>query len=109
MRNDLLEFRIIMLYKFMGVIIDNHTLIMVKKYFFLNGGGVGVNENVYSSLSVTPHSKNRLFICTIKDSEFCMKETCYIDNSSVYYIWLIIVFTWKIILYYNWLSRINMK
>ena len=31
MRNDLLEFRIIMLYKFMGVIIDNHTLIMVRK------------------------------------------------------------------------------
>ena len=94
----------------MGVIIDNHTLIMVKKkYYFLSGGGVGVNENVYLSLSVTPHSKNRLFICTIKDSEFCMKETCYIDNSSVYYISLIIVFTWKIILYYNWLSRINMK
>ena len=95
----------------MGVIIDNHTLIMVKKkkYYFLSGGGVGVNENVYLSLSVTPQSKNRLFICTIKDSEFCMKETCYIDNSSVYYIWLIIVFTWKIILYYNWLSRINMK
>ena len=109
MRNDLLEFRIIMLYKFMGVIIDNHTLIMVKKYYFLSAGGVGVNENVYLSLSVTPQSKNRLFIYTIKDSEFCMKETCYIDNSSVYYIWLIIVFTWKIILYYNWLSRINMK
>ena len=93
----------------MGVIIDNHTLIMVKKILFFKWRGVGVNENVYLSLSVTPHSKNRLFICTIKDSEFCMKETCYIDNSSVCYIWLIIVFTWKIILYYNWLSRINMK
>ena len=106
-----------MLYKFMGVIIDNHTLIMVKKILFFKwgggggggGGGVGVNGNVYLSLSVTPHSKNRLFICTIKDSEFCMRETCYIDHSSVYHIWLIIVFTWKIILYYNWLSRINMK
>ena len=101
MRNDLLEFRIIMLYKFMGVIIDNNTLNVVKRYYFLSGGGVGVNENVYLSLSVTPHSKNRLFICTIKDSEFCMRETCYIDHSSVYHIWLIIVFTWKIILYYN--------
>ena len=109
MRNGLLEFRIIMLYKFMGVIIDNNTLNVVKRYYFLSGRGVGVNKNVYLSLSVAPHSKNRLFICTIKDSEFCMKETCYIDNSSVYYIWLIIVFTWKIILYYNWLSRINMK
>ena len=109
MRNDLLEFRIVMLYKFMGVIIDNNTLNVVKRYYFLSGGGVGVNENVYLSLSVTPHSKNRLFICTIKDSEFCMRETCYIDHSSVYHIWLIIVFTWKIILYYNWLSGINMK
>ena len=75
----------------MGVIIDNHTLIMVKKkkkkYYFLSGGGVGGNENVYLSLSVTPHSKNRLFICTIKDSELCMRETCYIDHSSVYHIW----------------------
>ena len=101
MRNDLLEFRIIMLYKFMGVIIDNNTLNVVKRNYFLSGGGVGVNKNVYLSLSVTPHSRNRLFICTIKDSEFCMRETCYIDHSSVYHIWLIIVFTWKIILYYN--------
>ena len=93
----------------MGVIIDNNTLNVVKRYYFLSGGGVGVNENVYLSLSVTPHSKNRLFICTIKDSELCMRETCHIDHSSVYHIWLIIVFTWKIILYYNWLSGINMK
>ena len=93
----------------MGVIIDNHTLIMVKKYYFLSGGGVGVNENVYLSLSVIPHSKNRLFICTIKDSGFCMRETCYIDHLSVYRMWFIIVFTWKIISYYNWLSGINMK
>ena len=71
----------------MGVIIDNHTLNVVKRYYFLSGGGVGVNENGYLSLSVTPHSKNRFFICTIKYSEFCMKETCYIDNSSVYHIW----------------------
>ena len=93
----------------MGVIIDNHKPNVVKNAIFLSGGGVGVNENIYLSLSVTPHSKNRLFICTIKDSELCMRETCYIDHSSVYHIWLIIVFTWKIILYYNWLSRINMK
>ena len=87
MRNDLLEFRIIMLYKFMGVIIDNHKPNVVKNAIFLSGGGVGVNENIYLSLSVTPHSKNRLFICTIKDSELCMRETCYIDHSSVYHIW----------------------
>ena len=93
----------------MGVIIDNHKPNVVKNAIFLSGGGVGVNENIYLSLSVTPHSKNRLCICTIKDSEFCMRETCYIDHSSVYHIWLIIVFTWKIIFYYNWLSRINMK
>ena len=96
MRNDLLEFRIKTLYEFMGVIIDNHTLNVVKRYYFLSGGGVGVNENVYLSLSVTPHSRNRLFIYTIKDSELCMRETCYIDHSSVYHIWLIIVFTWTI-------------
>ena len=101
MRNGLLEFRIIMLYKSMGVITDNHILNMIKRCYFLSGGRVGVNENVYLSLSVTPHSRNRLFICTIKDSEFCMRETCYIDHSSVYHIGLIIVFTWKIILYYN--------
>ena len=87
MRNDLLEFRIEkMIYKVMGVIIDNHTLNVVKRYYFLSGGGVGVNENVYLSLSVTPHSRNRLFICTIKDSELCVKETCYIDHSGVYHI-----------------------
>ena len=34
MRNDLLEFRIIMLYKFMGVITDNHTLNVVKRCYF---------------------------------------------------------------------------
>ena len=87
MRNDLLGFRIKMLYKFMGVITDKHTLNMIKRCYFLSGGGVGVNENVYLSLSGTPHSKNRLFICTIKDSEFCLTETCSIDNSSVYHIW----------------------
>ena len=87
MRNGLLEFRIIMLYKFMGVIIDNHTLDVVKRYYFLSGGGVGVNENGYLSFSVTPHSRDRLFIYIIKDSELCMRETCYIDHSSVYYIW----------------------
>ena len=76
-----------MINKVMGVITDNHTLNLVKRYYFLSGGGVGVNENVYLSLSVTLQSKNRLFISTIKDSEFCMKETCYIDNSSVYHIW----------------------
>ena len=60
MRNDLLEFRIEkMIYKLMGVIIDNHTLNVVKRYYFLSGGGVRVNENIYLSLSVTPHSKNR--------------------------------------------------
>ena len=57
MRNDLLEFRIKMLNKFMGVIIDNHTLNVVKRCYFLSGGGGGggggVNENVYSSLSDT--------------------------------------------------------
>ena len=87
MRNGLLELRIIMLYKCMGVIIDNHKPNVVKNAIFLSGGGVGVNENIYLSLSVTPHSKNRLFICTIKDSELCMRETCYIDHSSVYHIW----------------------
>ena len=61
----------------MGVIIYNHTLNVVKRYYFLSGWGVGVNENVYLSLSGTPHSRNRLFICTIKDSEFCMRETCF--------------------------------
>ena len=71
----------------MGVIIDNHKPNVVKNAIFLSGGGVGVNENIYLSLSVTPHSKNRLFICTIKDSELCMRETCYIDHSSVYLIW----------------------
>ena len=70
----------------MGVITDNQTLNMVIRYYFLSGGGVGVNKNVYLSLSVTPHSRNRLFICTIKDSELCVKETCYIDHSSVYHI-----------------------
>ena len=87
MRNDLLEFRIIMLYRFMGVIIDNNTPNVVKRCYFSSGGGVGVNENVYLSLSVTLHSRNRLFIYTSKDSELCMRETCYIDNSSVYHIW----------------------
>ena len=53
MENDLLEFRIIMLYKIMWVIIDNHTLNVVKRYYFLSGGGVGVNENVYLSFGVT--------------------------------------------------------
>ena len=76
-----------MIYKVMGVIIDNHKPNVVKNAIFLSGGGVGVNENIYLSLSVTPHSKNRLFICTIKDSELCMRETCYIDHSSVYHIW----------------------
>ena len=71
----------------MGVIIDNHKPNVVKNAIFLSGGGVGVNENVYLSLSVTPHSRNRLFIYTIKDSELCMRETCYIDHSSVYHIW----------------------
>ena len=37
----------------MRVIIDNHTLNVVKRYYFLGGGGVGVNENVYLSFSVT--------------------------------------------------------
>ena len=37
----------------MGVIIDNHTLNVVKRYYFLSGGGVGVNENVYLSFGVT--------------------------------------------------------
>ena len=110
MRNDLLEFRIMLLYKFMRVIIDDHKLNVVKKCYYWSGGGVGVNENGYLSFSVTAqHSKNRLFICTIKDSEFCMKETCYIDDSSVYHVWLIIAFTWKIIIYYKRLSGVNMK
>ena len=85
----------------MGVITDNQALNVFKRWYHLSVGGVGVNENVYLSLSITPHSRNRLFIC--------MRETCYIDHSSVYHIWLIIIFTWKIILYYNWLSGINMK
>ena len=42
-----------MIYKVMGVITDNHILNVVKRYYFLSGGGVGVNENVYLSFSVT--------------------------------------------------------
>ena len=54
MRNELLEFRIEkMIYEVMGVIIDNHKLNVIKKCYYLSGGGVGVNGNGYLSFSVT--------------------------------------------------------